>query len=149
MTGTVGVPRKAALAAFDDADAAAFLSVASVKEVGAGQAAWDADEAKRGLVIILAGRVELSLPTEFPERRVVMGIFGPGSVVGETNVFGGNGGKLIALAVEPATLAELSAERLAAMAESHPATHGKLLHGLLKVLSIRIGKAYERMSSVF
>lgn len=149
MTFSPGVPRKAALAAFDDVDAGALLAVAALKQVGPGESAWDADEAKRGLVVILEGRVELSLPTEFPERRVVMGIFGPGSVVGETNVFGGNGGKLIALAIEPATIAELGAERLAALAENHPTTHVKLLLGLVKILSRRVGQAYERMSSVF
>lgn len=149
MTNAAGVPRKAALAAFDDGDCAALLSSARVNTVAAGASVWVADVNARGLVVILAGRVELSLPTEFPERRVVMGIFGPGSVVGETYVFGGNGEKLIALAIEPATVAELDAGELAALSSSAPETHKKLMLGLLKVLSRRIGQAYERMSSVF
>lgn len=101
------------------------------------------------LGIILEGRMELSRPTEFPERRVVMGILGPGRLVGETSFFGGMEFSLDTRAMEPSSILVIDQNAFDRLAEENPGVHMRLVMTALKALSIRLFKSYERLSSVF
>lgn len=137
------------LGGFSPEEVNAVAAVASARTLGAGEPVWECGAESSGLFLILRGKVELSRATEFPERRVVMGIFGEGSVVGETLLFGATGQNLTALAMGPVELAEISPEALEKLESVHPAAYARLLRAVLKVVSRRLVQAYERMSSVF
>lgn len=134
---------------FTPEEVGSVAEVASPCELKAGASVWECGAKRSGLYLIVRGRVELSRATEFPERRVVMGIFGPGSVVGETIFFGSTGGSLTALAMEPTTLAEIDEAGIEKLAAINSGAYDKLMRAVLKVLSKRLVQAYERMSSVF
>lgn len=102
-----------------------------------------------GLGLVLEGKMEISRPTEFPERRVVMGILGPGAIVGETSFFGGEEFTLVTRAMEPSRILFIGREAFTRLAEENPGVHQKLLFAALRALSIRLFKSYERISSVF
>jgi len=137
------------LAGFGDGELATLAGYLEATSLSPGEQLWPAGSGAERLFIVLSGRVELSRPTEFPERRVIMGLFGPGSVVGETGFFSGGDEGVLAFAVEKTEAAHIDGAGLTALARGAPEVHALLLAGVMRSMAKRLDRAYSRMSSVF
>lgn len=134
---------------FTDAEVAELCALMDEKSYEPGEYMWSVKSVSNDLCFIIDGHVELSCPTEFAERRAVMGIFNPGSLVGEASFFGGDDCYISAMAVDRLNIGQLSRERLEGLATSSPALHAKLLGVILMILSRRVVQAYKRLASIF
>lgn len=139
----------ASLWGFEDDDYHALAPLLTEKRLAAGDSVWSETTHRECLSLVLEGKVELSMATEFPERRVVMGLFSAGTIIGEIGAFTGSETKLTATAMELTIVAILPTIELKKLSsESHP-TYMKLILSVLTLTSKRLLQAYERMSSVF
>lgn len=149
MTDTLTLLPEGVLDGFLPDEVLALRALLKEVSVKASDPLWGEGEGAKTLYLIIEGRVELSRPTEFPERRVIMGLFGPGSVVGETGFFSGTDSGLKAFALEDTRLATLGREGLDSLFNANPSAHAKLLGGVLRAMAKRLDSSYARMSSVF
>ena len=110
---------------------------------------WQTGDPGDFLVFISSGRVQLKVNTEMRGTGVVVGIYGPGSIIGELGVLAGGERVDSASVVEDAELVILEKESYFQMIEEHPALGVKLMSGMLLAVSTRLHKAFERLASLF
>lgn len=119
------------------------------RQVPGGEVLWKVGDPCEYLAFIASGRVEVSKPTEFPGKNVIVGIYGAGSIVGELCLLKEQPRKVNVGALEATDLLMLSKEMFTALMEEHPEVGGRLLKGMLLTVSTRLDKAFERLTAVF
>ena len=98
---------------------------------------------------IIEGSIEIKKETEFQGKAFVLGIYGAGSIVGESCILDAAPRAVTAVAREDTTLVVLSRENLERMLDESPAVGAKFLKGLLLAVSIRLRKSFDRMAAIF
>ena len=134
---------------FDSSASGAAKALLTERNLNKGERLDCVSEGEAALGVVLSGRLEISRPTEFPERRVVMGLLGPGAMVGETRFFGGEGCSDIITALEPTRVALLGESAWTKLMAESPSDHAVLVKAALRTMALRLCKAYGRMSEVF
>lgn len=134
---------------FEEAEVVELCRLLDEKRFAAGEHMWPVDSVDNDLFFIIEGKVELSCATEFAERRAVMGMMGPGSLVGEASFFGGDSCYVSAMAVSELSVGALSRVKLEELAQTSPKLYEKLLNVILMLLSRRLVQAYNRLASIF
>ncbi|AMV71444.1 hypothetical protein JCM30471_32830 [Desulfuromonas carbonis] len=117
--------------------------------VGAGDTLWREGDVGDFEAFIIEGKVEISKETEFPGKQVVVGVYSPGTVVGELCIMEDRPRAVTAVALEETALLLLSRDNLEQLLTVNPALGSKLLKGMLMVVSIRLRKSFERLASIF
>ncbi|MBI4848859.1 MAG: cyclic nucleotide-binding domain-containing protein [Nitrospirae bacterium] len=96
------------------------------------------------------GLLEVKKQTEFKDRQIVVAILGKGSFVGELSLIDPNQPRsTTVVALENSELIILQYQALETIINEYPHIAIKILKGLNQIISIRLRKAVERLSSVF
>ncbi len=128
---------------------AALASYLDYRRLAEDEVLWEEKQPARYLGLLLAGRLEIKKDTEFPGKQVVVGVYGPGAVVGELSFFDGAPRAVTVVALEQAELATLSRDRFSALEAQHPDVAAALGRGVLLSLASRLKQAYERLAAIF
>lgn len=117
--------------------------------VAAGEILWSEGDPSNVAAFVVDGRVEIKKQTEFVGKHVIVGIYGPGSIVGELCLLSSDTRAVTATALADTSLLVLSRGRFEQLLAEHSDLGGKLLKGMFLELSSRLRKSYERLASVF
>lgn len=117
--------------------------------ISAGEVLWNEGDHSDMAAFVVDGRVEIKKQTEFVGKHVIVGIYGPGSIVGELCLVGGDPRAVTATALVDTSLLMLSHDRFEQLLEEQPDLGAKLLKGMFLALSTRLRKSFERLASVF
>jgi CRP/FNR family transcriptional regulator, cyclic AMP receptor protein len=98
---------------------------------------------------VVSGKLEVKKQTEFKGNQVIIALLGSGALVGELSIFDQHKRSATVEAVENTTLLILRNKSLDALIQQHPYTGIKLLKGLIRILSLRLRKATERLTTIF
>ncbi len=115
----------------------------------AGEVLWREGDADSFIVFVATGRVEEKKQTEFEDKQVVVGVYGPGSVVGEFGILDGRSRPFTTVALEDSGLLMLSRENFERLTALNPPLGVKLLKGILFATTTRLKKAFDRLASIF
>ncbi len=119
------------------------------KRAQAGEILWQEGDKDNQVAFILQGRLGIKKRTEFSDRHIIVGTYGPGSVVGELCLLTDNDRSVSAEAISDVELLFLSNDKFEELLHANPALGLKLLKGLFKMTSKRLSKSYERIASIF
>lgn len=98
---------------------------------------------------ILSGKVEVKKQTEFKGNQLIIALLSKGAMVGELSMFDKRKRSATVEAVENTTLLLLTNEAFDALIQKYPFTGVKILKGLIRILSLRLRKATERLTTIF
>lgn len=99
---------------------------------------------------IVSGAVEVKKQTEFKGKEIVLATLKKGSFVGEMSLMGhGEPRSATVVVLEDTELVILKRDALDTLIEQHPRIGIKILKGLNQILTIRLRKTVERLTSLF
>jgi CRP-like cAMP-binding protein len=99
--------------------------------------------------LVMSGKLEVKKHTEFKGKQVIIALLTKGALVGELSMFDRHSRSATVEAVEKTTMIILRNEALEALMQQYPSTGIKLLKGLGRILSLRLRKATERLTTIF
>ena len=134
------------LSAGDLEDVSAYFNCRTVK---ARTNLWDAGDDCDYIAFIVAGRVQITVDTEFPGKQVVVGVFSRGSVIGSSCAVDTEPRYTTATVMEDAGLVLITHENFNRLIDDYPEVGTKLLKGMLLSEANRLQKAYTRLASIF
>ena len=97
---------------------------------------------------IVEGKLAVKKKTGFWEKQIVIAILEKGSMVGEGALIDSGPRSSSVTAMEPCKLLTLSAQKMNELTISNPQLAIKLLKRMLHIISVRLGKAVERISEL-
>jgi len=118
------------------------------KSAPAGSFLWHEGDRDNSLALIVSGQVSLMKETEFKNKRIVVGIYNPITIVGEISFIDGHSRALTAKALADTEMFLLSRENFEKMGKEYPHLGRKTVRGLLYLFSTRQRTLLERMSSI-
>ena len=98
---------------------------------------------------VVSGKLEVKKQTEFKGNQLIIAILGSGALVGELSIFDRHDRSATVEAVENTTMLILRNDTLDNFTHQHPFTGIKLLKNLIRILSLRLRKATERLTNIF
>jgi CRP/FNR family cyclic AMP-dependent transcriptional regulator len=98
---------------------------------------------------VVSGKLEVKKQTEFKGKQVIIALLTKGALFGELSIFDRHNRSATVEAVEETTILKLRNEAIDALMEQYPKTGNKLLKGLVRILSLRLRKATERLTTIF
>lgn len=99
---------------------------------------------------ILSGLLEVKKQTEFEGRQIILGTLKKGSFVGELSLINPGETRFASVvALEDTELVVLERDALESLIQKYPDIGIKILKGLLQILTIRLRKSVERLTSIF
>ena len=98
---------------------------------------------------VISGKVEVKKQTEFKGNQLIIALLTKGAMVGELSIFDNRKRSATVEAVEDTTLLLLRHDSLEALIQEFPYTGVKILKGLIRILSLRLRKATERLTTIF
>jgi CRP/FNR family transcriptional regulator, cyclic AMP receptor protein len=98
---------------------------------------------------VISGKVEVKKQTEFKGNQLIIALLSKGAMVGELSMFDKRKRSATVEAVEDTTLLLLTNESFDALIQQHPFAGVKILKGLIRILSLRLRKATERLTTIF
>ncbi|MEJ2576478.1 MAG: cyclic nucleotide-binding domain-containing protein [Gammaproteobacteria bacterium] len=128
------------------------LGIATERTYAANEAIVTEGADDRRVFLIDAGRVRVTGRVTLDEgRHIQPGLcdLDPGEVFGELSLFEGGARSASVIALEEARVRVFDAPRLAAWFDEHPERGYVVLKALFGVLTARLRKADERLSSLF
>ncbi|NWF52091.1 MAG: cyclic nucleotide-binding domain-containing protein [Nitrospirae bacterium] len=99
--------------------------------------------------LVISGKLEVKKQTEFKGKQVIIALLTKGALVGELSIFDRHKRSATVEAVEKTTMLILMNDKLDTLMQEHPCTGIKILKGLLRILSLRLRKATERLTHIF
>jgi CRP-like cAMP-binding protein len=100
------------------------------------------------LAFVARGKLAIKKETAFPGKHILVAILEPGALVGDFVAGSGQGGVGTVAALEDSGLWVMTLEQMDSLFAEHPLLGRKLLARLIQVLSIRLGKAYDRLAGL-
>lgn len=119
------------------------------KQLSAGEILWEEDAPGNSVVFIAAGRIEEKKNTEFAGKQVIVGVYGPGTVLGEFGILEDHPRAFTVVALDDTDLLVLRREDFDRLLVEHPRVGVGLLKGILLATTIRLEKSYDRLASIF
>jgi CRP-like cAMP-binding protein len=98
---------------------------------------------------VVAGKLEVKKQTEFKGNQLIIAILGTGALVGELSIFDQHKRSATVEAVEDTVMLILRNESLEKLMLQHPFPAIKILKNLIRILSLRLRKATERLTTIF
>jgi CRP/FNR family cyclic AMP-dependent transcriptional regulator len=133
---------------FDDSDLDNIAPFFELRIYPGGRIVFEEGDTADFVGLVASGKLEVKKQTEFKGNQVIIAILGPGALFGEMSIFDNNRSATIE-AVEDSTIFILTNTALNTMIEQYPYTGIKLLKGLIRILSIRLRKITERLTTIF
>lgn len=110
---------------------------------------WKEGDRGNAVALIVEGQVEVLKNSEFPDKRVVVGIYNSGAIVGELEILDGHPRSVSAKAREDVDVLFLSRDGLEQLTRSHPPLGVKIMRGMYFSVARRLRKSYDRLASIF
>ncbi|TRO83107.1 Crp/Fnr family transcriptional regulator [Desulfuromonas acetexigens] len=126
-----------------------FLSYCRRLRAEAGTNLWQEGDADNFAAFILDGKLGIKKRTEFGGSQVIVGLYAPGSVVGELCLLTSNPRSVTAEVIETADLLLLHSQNFEEMLGNHSQLGIALLRHIFVTTARRLTKSYERIASVF
>jgi len=126
-----------------------FLKFCERVRVPAGETLWKEGDCDNYAAFILDGKLGIKKKTEFGGKHVIVGVYAPGSVVGELCLLTDNPRSVSAEVIEPADLVILHSQKFEEMIMQFPLIGLSLLKHIFITTSKRLTKSYERIASIF
>lgn len=130
-------------------ETSSLLKFCSHQHAEAGEILWHEGDEDNQAAFILNGKLGIKKMTEFSNKHVIVGTYGPGSVVGELCLLTDNSRAVTAQAITDVELLLMSNDDFEKLINAHPGLGLKLLRGLFKMTSKRLSKSYERIAAIF
>lgn len=130
-------------------DAEELLPYLENKEISSGTALWKEGEESAFVTIILSGRFEEKKAMTFANKQIVVGVFGKGSLIGESSLLDGLPRPLTAVCLEDARVLTLSRIRFETLQQEKPQVAMQIFKAATQSLSLRLAKSFERLSAIF
>ncbi len=126
-----------------------FLQFCERSQVEAGKNLWEEGDTDNFAAFILNGKLGIKKQTEFGGRHVIVGVYTPGSVVGELCLLTQNPRSVTAEVIEPSEMLLLHSQNFEEMLQHFPMLGLALLRHIFIATSKRLTKSYERIASMF
>lgn len=126
-----------------------FLNFCERTQVEAGKILWEEGDTNNFAAFILNGKLGIKKKTEFNGRHVIVGVYTPGSVVGELCLLTSNPRSVTAEVIEPSEVLLLHSQNFEDMLQQFPMLGLSLLRHIFIATSKRLTKSYERIASMF
>lgn len=110
---------------------------------------WTQGDMDGRVALVVHGRVKLAKEMTIPGRPLVLGLFGPGDIVGDLSFATGSPSATSAQALEPLTVVLMERESYDLIARENPALANRILDDLLRNMANQLQHAYERLTAVF
>lgn len=133
----------------EDADLDEIAGYFECRQVKVGENLWREGDTGNYLAFVIQGRLEVKKQTEFAGKEVVVGVYGPGAVVGEICFFSRSSRPETAHALTHLDLILLTRRSYERLVEAHPVLGVRLLEGMLLTVSTRLRKSFERLAAIF
>jgi CRP-like cAMP-binding protein len=98
---------------------------------------------------VISGKLEVKKQTEFKGNQIILAILGKGATVGELSMFDKHSRSATVETIEPTKLLILRQDAIEDIMNNHPPIAIKLLKALVRILSIRLRKLSERLTTIF
>ena len=98
---------------------------------------------------VLSGKLEVKKKTEFKGNQLIIAILTKGALVGELSIFDENLRSSTVEAVEETSLLILRNNAFERLLSEYPEIGIKILKGFIRILSLRLRKTTERLTTVF
>lgn len=98
---------------------------------------------------ILSGKLEVKKQTAFKGNQLIIAILTKGALVGELSIFDDLKRSATIEAVEDTSMLLLRNEAFDSLLKEYPEIGIKLLKGFIRILSLRLRKTTERLTTVF
>ncbi len=132
-----------------DDDAETLAPFFAFREAAAGETLWNEGDSGDYALFILSGHVEEKKATGFLSKHVVVGVYGKGTVIGQSGLLDTTPRGFTAVCLEDCQLLLLGREHFARLIDAHPVPANRLLKGMALALSIRLRKSYDRLAAIF
>jgi CRP-like cAMP-binding protein len=133
----------------DDEDIEKIAPYFELKTYPSGEVVFKEKDPGDFVGCVISGKLEVKKQTEFKGNQVIIALLTKGALVGELSIFDRHSRSATVEAVEKTTMLILRNDAIEALMQEHPHTGIKLLRGLLRILSIRLRKATERLTNIF
>ena len=121
----------------------------SCRDVVEEEVVWKEGDEESYVVFVMTGKLEEKKKTEFEDKQMIAGVYGPGAILGEFGLFENTSRAFTAEALQDSQLLVLSRENFERLIDAHPVLGTKLLKGMLFAVSTRLGKSFDRMAAIF
>lgn len=134
---------------FDDEDIDKIAPFFELRDHPAGSIIFKEGDPGDFIGFVISGKLEVKKQTEFKGNQLIIALLTKGAMVGELSMFDKRQRSATVEAVEDTSLIIFRSESMESLMQQHPYTGIKILKGLLKVLSLRLRKATERLTNIF
>jgi len=129
-------------------DIAFFCSYLDHRVWAAGEVLMKDGEPGDFMGFVLDGKLAVKKETNFPGRFTLVAILDRGAMVGEISAVDRGLRTATVVAIQKTEMLLLSCDSMEKLLAEHPALGFKLLKRIIHVLSLRQGRAYDRLSSL-
>jgi CRP/FNR family transcriptional regulator, cyclic AMP receptor protein len=134
---------------FDDEDIDKIAPFFELRDYPAGSIIFKEGDPGNFIAFVLSGKLEVKKQTEFKGNQLIIALLTKGAMVGELSMFDKRQRSATVGAVEDTSLIVFRSESMEALMQQHPYTGIKILKGLIRILSLRLRKATERLTDIF
>ncbi len=134
---------------FDDEDIDKIAPFFELRDYPAGSIIFKEGDPGNFIGFVLSGKLEVKKQTEFKGNQLIIALLTKGAMVGELSMFDKRQRSATVEAVEDTSLIIFRSESMESLMQQHPYTGIKILKGLIKILSLRLRKATERLTNIF
>jgi CRP/FNR family cyclic AMP-dependent transcriptional regulator len=134
---------------FDDEDIDKIAPFFELRDHPAGSIIFKEGDPGDFIGFVISGKLEVKKQTEFKGNQLIIALLTKGAMVGELSMFDKRQRSATVEAVEDTSLIIFRSESMDSLMQRHPYTGIKILKGLIKILSLRLRKATERLTNIF
>lgn len=134
---------------FDDEDIDKIAPFFEQVDYSAGSIIFKEGDPGNFIGFVLSGKLEVKKQTEFKGNQLIIALLTKGAMVGELSMFDKRQRSATVEAVEDTSLIIFKSESMESFMQQHPYTGIKILKGLIRILSLRLRKATERLTDIF
>lgn len=132
-----------------DDELTAFLGFCESKRFDAGETLWKEGDEHHYAAFIISGKVGVKKKTEFEGKHMIVGTFGPGTVLGELCLLTDKPRSVTAEVIEPVESIILSNDNFELLLMEHTMLGLKLLRHIFLITSERLHRSTDRIARIF
>lgn len=133
----------------DDEEIERILPYFEIKEYPSNTVIFKEGDPGDYIGFVITGKLEVKKQTEFKGNQIILAILGKGAIVGELSIFDKHSRSATVETIEPTKLLILKQVDMENIIENYPSIGVKLLKAIVKILSIRLRKLSERLTTIF
>lgn len=134
----------------DDRELEAVIPCCETVHYKKGAVIFREDDPGEFMGFVVSGKLEVKKETEFKDKQIIIALLGKGSFAGEQSLFDDHQFRSATVtAVEDTEMIILRREAFRTLINTSPQIAIKILQEIIRILSIRLRKATERLTTIF